>query len=233
MTPQSTLQPALFNTARASTLPQSSESTQVYVLTFEGAVTPVLDQYIADGIETATTQNAEALILQLDTPGGSVDITKSINQKILGSSVPVVVYVAPAGAHAGSAGTFITLAGHAAAMAPGSSIGAASPVGGGGEDIGETMEAKVTNILTADIENLASRRGEEATEWAIAAVEEAAAATAQQALDLGVIDFIVPNLSTLLDELDGFEVTVQGATQTLNTKNAFITRVELNSIQRF
>ena len=129
--------------ARAQT-----ESTQVLVLTFSGAVTPVLRQYLSDAIEEAQADGAEAVILRLDTPGGSVDVTKKIVQEMLASPVPVVVYVSPSAAQAGSAGTFITLAGHVAAMAPGSSIGAASPVGSQGEEIGETMQEKVVNILS-------------------------------------------------------------------------------------
>ncbi|RLT38757.1 MAG: hypothetical protein DWI57_11480 [Chloroflexi bacterium] len=150
--------------------PEQETVNRVHVLSFRGAVTPVLGQYIVDGIEAAQASGAAAVILQLDTPGGSVEVTKRIVQDMLASPVPIVVYVSPPAAQAGSAGTFITLAGHVAAMAPGSSIGAASPVSGSGEEVGETMEAKVKNILSADIENLASRRGEKAVEWAVAAV---------------------------------------------------------------
>jgi membrane-bound serine protease (ClpP class) len=210
-----------------------SETRLVYVLTFQGAVTPVLRKYIADGIEAAVAADAEAVILQLDTPGGSVDVTKSINQTILAAPVPVVVYVAPAAAQAGSAGTFITLAAHVAAMAPGSSIGAASPVSAGGEDVGETMEAKVINILSADIENLAQRRGERAVEWAVRAVQEAAAATSEQALDLGVIDFIAQDVGDLLEQMDGFVVTVQGQEVRLRTADAVTGRLDLSPLQEF
>ena len=205
----------------------------VLVLTFRGAVTPVLRQYLDAAIDDAQLQGAEAVILRLDTPGGSVEVTKQIVQEMLASPVPVVVYVAPAAAQAGSAGTFITLAGHVAAMAPGSSIGAASPVGGQGEDIGETMQAKVVNILSADIENLASRRGEAAVEWAIAAVQEAAAATATRALELGVIDFIAADVPDLLDQMDGFVITVQGKEQTLRTADARFVQRELSPLQEF
>jgi membrane-bound serine protease (ClpP class) len=213
---------------------QQNDARVIYVLTFEGAVTPVLQRYIDDSIAAAVENPAvEAIVLQLDTPGGSVDVTKSITQNMLASPVPIIVYVAPAGAHAGSAGTFITLAGHVAAMAPGSSIGAASPVGAAGEDVGETMEAKIVNILSADIENLAARRGEEAVEWAIAAVQEAAAATADRALEIGVIDFVATDLSELLEQVDGFEVTVRGEPQTLNTEDAVVEVRELSWIQEF
>ncbi len=219
--------------AHAKEITSQSDASLVLVLTFRGAVTPVLRQYLSGAIEDAQLEGAEAVILRLDTPGGSVDVTKQIVQDMLASPVPVVVYVAPSAAQAGSAGTFITLAGHVAAMAPGSSIGAASPVGGQGEDIGDTMEAKVVNILSADIENLASRRGEEAVEWAVAAVQEAAAATDARALELGVIDFIAADVSDLLDQMDGFVVTVQGQERTLSTANARIMPQALSPLQEF
>ena len=205
----------------------------IYVLQFQGAVTPVLQKYIEDGIDAAFESGAEAVVLQLDTPGGSVDVTNQITQVMLASPVPVVIYVSPAGAHAGSAGTFITLAGHVAAMAPGSSIGAASPVGAGGQDVGETMEDKVENILSADIENLAERRGEEAVEWAIAAVREAEAATANRALELGVVDYIASDVPDLLEQMDGFVVTVRGDETTLDTADAITIPLNLNPIQQF
>jgi len=225
--------PALGQVGLAVAAGRDQEATnRVQVLNFQGAVTPVLGQYIADGIEAAQANKAQAVILQLDTPGGSVEVTKRVVQAMLASSVPVVVYVAPAGAHAGSAGTFITLAGHAAAMAPGSSIGAASPVGSQGEDVGKTLEAKVKNILSADIENLASRRGEKAVEWAVAAVQDAAAATADRALELGVIDFIATDVTDLVQQMDGFVVTVQGKEITLHTANALIQRQDLSPLQQ-
>lgn len=206
----------------------------VIVLNFDGAVTPILEDYLRGAIEDATAQDAQAVVLELDTPGGSVDVTKSINQMILASPVPVIVYVAPSGAQAGSAGTFITLAAHVAAMAPGTSIGAASPVGSSGEDIDATLAAKATNILSADIENLATRRGDAAVEWAIAAVSEARAATAVQALALGVIDFIAVDVPDLLNQVDGFTVTMQGgATRTLQTANVLVIEEEMGWIQRF
>ncbi len=204
----------------------------VYVLNFEGPITPVLEQYLAKAIETAAAVDAEAVVLQLDTPGGSIDVTKSITQLMLSSPVPIVVYVSPSGAHAGSAGTFITLSAHVAAMAPGSSIGAASPVDMSGNDMSETMQAKIKNILSADVENLASRRGDTATEWAIAAVREATAATASDALQMGVIDFIATDVDDLLAQINGFEVTVNGETYALSTADATLTPIELTPIQK-
>lgn len=212
---------------------QTDASPIAYVLNFRGAVTPVLQEYLSDGIELAQQSDAQVVILQLDTPGGSVEVTKRIVQTMLSSPVPIVVYVAPSAAQAGSAGTFVTLAGHAAAMAPGSSIGAASPVAAGGEDVGETMEAKAKNILSADIENLAARRGEEAVAWAVAAVQEAAAATADRALELGVVDFIAVDIADLLGQLDGFTVNVRGEEIVLETEDALIRRLDLNPLQEF
>lgn len=209
------------------------ERGQVVVLTFEGAVTPILNSYVERGIRAAEARDAEALILQLDTPGGSADITQEISQRMIQARVPIVVYVAPARAHAGSAGTFITLAAHVAVMAPGSSIGAAAPVTGEGQDLPETMMKKATNIMVADIKNLAERRGEKAVEWAAKAVEEAIAATAREALELGVIDFIADDVDDLLRQLDGFEVQVGGEKRTLNTAGAPIEHLLLNPFEQF
>ncbi len=211
-----------------------STSNTVILIEFDGAVTPILEDYLRSAIQDAAMQDAQAVILELDTPGGSVDVTKSINQMILASPVPVIVYVAPSGAQAGSAGTFITLAAHVAAMAPGTSIGAASPVGSSGEQIDETLAAKVTNILSADIENLATRRGDAAVEWALAAVVEARAATAAQALELGVIDFIAIDVPDLLNQADGLVVTMAGGeSRTLQTANAIVIEEEMTWLQSF
>ena len=209
-----------------------SSVTTVYHLRFEGAVTPVLEQYITRGIRQAAAAERGLVVLALDTPGGSVAVTQSIIQTMLAAPVPMVVYIAPSGARAGSAGTFVTLAAHVAAMAPATSIGAASPVDSSGGDIDETMAAKVTNMLSAEIENLAARRGEEATAWAIAAVQDAAAATADEALALGVIDVIAADLPDLLAQLDGRTVTVDGAPLQLQTSRTTITEIELSLLQR-
>lgn len=220
-------------TALAQTPTPQASAPVVYLLRFRGAVTPVLNKYMHDNITAATANGVDLLILQLDTPGGSIEVTKAITQQMLASPVPIIVYVAPAGAHAGSAGTFITLAGHAAAMAPGSSIGAASPVGASGEDVDATMAAKIKNIMSADIENLAARRGEKAVQWAVAAVQEASAATAEQALDLGVIDFIAVDVADLLTQIDGFTVTVNGEPRQLTTANVVVVERELSALQQF
>jgi membrane-bound serine protease (ClpP class) len=203
----------------------------VRLAVFKGPVTPVLISYLDRAIADAEASGASAVISQLDTPGGSVDITKEIVQRMTDASVPVIVYVAPRGAHAGSAGTFITLAGHLAAMAPGSSIGAASPVGSEGADLPETLKAKATNILVADIKNLAARRGDQAVAWAEKAVAEAAAATADEALSLGVVDAIAVDVPDLMEKLDGKSVSVRGKEVLLQLKGQPIQAVPQSPLE--
>ncbi|MCG3212184.1 MAG: hypothetical protein FOGNACKC_05832 [Anaerolineae bacterium] len=193
---------------------------EVLVADVDGPVTPVMLSFIERAIKAADTANAEALVIRLNTPGGSVDLTRQIIQQIISSDVPVVVYVWPRGGFAASAGTFITLAAHVAAMAPNTSIGAASPIDSNGGDIDETLRAKIENILVADIKNLANRRGKEAIDWAQQAITQAKAATAQEALELGVIDFVANDLDDLLRQMDGFVVDVNGEEVTLHTANA-------------
>ena len=197
-------------------------SSPVLVLTAEGAITPSMLGYLERGISSAEQQNAEALIFMLDTPGGSVDLMNEFVQVIRASSTPIVVYVAPQGAIAGSAGTVITLAGHASAMAPETAIGAASPVGSEGQDLGETIEAKEKNIIKALVRSLAENRSEEAIRIAEETIESALAVSATEALDIGLIDFIAPDVPNLLEQLDGFQVTTIDGPLTLETKNSQI-----------
>jgi membrane-bound serine protease (ClpP class) len=192
----------------------------VSVLEIEGPVTPVMISYIERGIATTEGGGDEALIIKLNTPGGQIDLMNEIVQLLLPADVPTVVYVYPRGAFAASAGTLITLGAHVAAMAPGTTIGAASPVGTQGEDLGETMEQKVKEDLKAQARALAARRGEDAVAWAESAIEEAKAATAQEALEMGVIDFVADNLDDLLAQMDGFQVEVNGQEVTLHTAEA-------------
>jgi len=205
----------------------------ILVLTAEGPITPVMVRYIERGIAAAEERNAEAVIIELDTPGGQIDLTRDIIRAIVNSSVPVVVYVYPAGGYAASAGTLITLAGHAAAMAPQTSIGAASPVDGQGGDISDTMRAKMENILVADIKNLAEHRGEAVVQWATEAITEARAASANEALELGVVDFIAADLPDLLAQLDGFEVTIGGRSRVLHTTHTPIVRLNMTFAEEF
>jgi membrane-bound serine protease (ClpP class) len=189
-------------------------------------------EYLRRGIRLAEQDGAEALIFQLNTPGGSVDLMNEMVQSLRASPVPVVVYVAPRGAMAGSAGVLLTLAGHVAAMAPETTIGAASPVGSEGEDLGETMAAKEKNILKATARSLSERRGEQAVQLAEEMIETAAAATAAEALGVGLVDFIAADLTDLLQQMDGQAVELAGETITLHTANAQVTPVSLTFIEQ-
>ena len=204
----------------------------VMVLTADGAVTPTMGEYLARGLRLAEQRGAELLIFQLNTPGGGVETMTDIVEIIRGSKIPVVVYVAPRGAIAGSAGTVITLAGHVAAMAPETAIGAASPVGAQGEDIGETMETKVKEILKAQVRSLAEGRGAEAVALAEATIEKATAVSASEALDAGLIDIIANDVHDLLSQLDGFTVETLEGERTLHTANAEVSRMDLTLIEQ-
>lgn len=204
----------------------------VVLLRARGPITPAMAEYLERGLRRATQRQAEAVVFQLDTPGGAVDTMNRMVQSIRGSSVPVVIYVAPRGAIAGSAGTVITLAGHAAAMAPETAIGAASPVGGQGEDLNETLEEKTKEILKATVRSLAARRGPEAVELAEATIEEATAASAEEALEVGLVDFIADDVPELLEQLDGFSVEVEGSERVLNTSGAEIVEIEQSFIEQ-
>jgi len=208
------------------------EGSRVLLLTADGPLTPAMKEYLVRGIELAESRQAEALIFQLDTPGGSVDLMIDMVEEIRASRVAVIVYVAPSGAIAGSAGTVITLAGHAAAMAPETAIGAASPVGSQGEELGETMEAKTKNILKATVRSLTERRGEAAVEMAEKTVDLAEAISASEALEIGLVDFIASDVDDLLRQLDGFVVMVGAEEHTLKTLGAEVQTVNPLFIER-
>ena len=193
----------------------------VLVLQARGPLTPAMAEYLDRGLRLAEARDAEAVVLQLDTPGGSIDLMSRMVQSIRASRVPVIVYVAPRGAMAGSAGTVITLAGHAAAMAPETAIGAASPVGGQGEDLDPTLEAKTKEILKAQARALAERRGAQAVALAEAAIDSARAASASEALDAGLVDAIASDVPDLLRQLEGKSVEVDGQARVLHTAWAF------------
>jgi membrane-bound serine protease (ClpP class) len=209
-----------------------AESPFVIVLNAEGAVAPAMQEYIQRGLDIANRRNADLVILQLDTPGGSIETMNNIIKTIRDSRIPVVVYVTPRGAMAASAGTMITLAGHAAAMAPETIIGAASPVGGQGEDLGETLRAKEIEALKATVRTLAERRSEEAVALAESAIEEAKAASASEAVEAGLVDFIASDLDDLITQLDGFEVHLADGPRTLETTNATTEVVEASFIEQ-
>jgi membrane-bound serine protease (ClpP class) len=205
---------------------------QIIVLTADGPITPPMSQYLSRGIKIAERQGAEALIFQLNTPGGSLDTMLEMEETILGANIPVIVYVAPSGAMAASAGTIITLAGHAAAMAPNTIIGAASPVGSQGENLETTEEAKVKNAMSNVAETLTERRGETAKALAVDTIMNAVAATSNEALQAGLIDFVSTDLNHLRSQLDGMLVNVNGQSVTLHTANAIFVPVDISLIEQ-
>ncbi len=211
----------------------------IAIARIDGSINPASSDYLQRAIEEAAASDAVILLIELDTPGGLVASTQDIIQAMLGSRVPIVVYVAPQGAWAGSAGTFITLAGHVAAMAPGSSIGAAHPVGiGGGSPSPEgesgkpsASDQKAENLLASFIESIAKKRGRN-VEWAEKAVRDSVAATAEEALQLKVIDLVARDRAELLERLDGRVVETDQGPQRLIVSGAAQHEIEMSLLTR-
>jgi membrane-bound serine protease (ClpP class) len=206
---------------------------KVCLIKIDGAIGPATASYISRSIDEAQTQNAQCLVIQLNTPGGLLDSTQTIVQSFLGSTVPVVVYVAPTGATATSAGCFITIAASVAAMAPATTIGAAHPVtiggipSGGEEKTDDTMKKKLENFSVSYIEAIAAKRHRN-VDWAKSAVRESASITAEKALELKVIDLIAVDLPELLKQLNGR--VVDG--KTLKTAGAEISEIKMSASER-
>jgi membrane-bound serine protease (ClpP class) len=222
--------------ALAMVLPRPAAAQQsgplVLVLTADGTVAPAMAEYISRGINTAEKRGAELIMLLLNTPGGMLGSMEKITQGIRNSEVPVVVYVAPRGAMAASAGTFILLAGHAAAMAPETVTGAASPVDASGQDLSTTMESKEKNYLKERAGEFAQRRGEEVVALAKETVDYARAISVSEAYQVGFIDFRANDIEDLLRQLDGFSVTVNGEERQLHTAGAQVENLSLSLIER-
>ena len=204
---------------------------RVHVITINGVISPISAEFILKSIQDAEQRNAQCLIIQLDTPGGLMESMRDIVKGELGAEVPVVVYVAPSGARAASAGVFITLAAHVAAMAPGTNIGAAHPVmmggiPGGGGDTTQTMMDKLTNDAVAYIQSIAEKQGRNA-DWAREAVLESSSITALEALEKGVIDTVAASVAELLSYLDGKQVEVVSGEVTLATLQAEVSHIEM------
>lgn len=220
----------------ASPLP--APRTRIDLVVISGSINPASADHIIEGIERAEREGSAALLLELDTPGGLVSSTKDIIQAMLNARVPVIVYVAPRGAWAGSAGTFITIAGHVAAMAPGTTIGAASPIGigtpGEGEDDErrDAAEEKAENMMAAFIESIAKQR-QRNVEWAVKAVREAVAVSDDEALRLGVIDLVASSREDLLAQIEGRSVEVAGEPHELRLQGAEIRELAMSWANRF
>ena len=203
---------------------------KVIAIKIDGTINPASSGYIERGIELAEKENATCLLISLNTPGGLLKSTRVIVENMMKSSVPVVVYVAPSGAHAGSAGVFITLAANIAAMAPGTNIGAAHPVSmQGGND--STMNEKSTNDAVAFVRTIAEKRNRNG-QWAENAVRKSYSITATEALDLKVIDLIASGVPDLLKQINGRTVEVTGGTKTITTSAASVEDVEMSFVEK-
>jgi membrane-bound serine protease (ClpP class) len=203
------------------------------VITIDGVITSPTAKYISQSIEDAKKDNAEGLIILLDTPGGMDTAMRDIAKSILNAPLPVIVFVSPPGARAASAGVIITEAAHIAAMAPGTNIGAAHPVAiglGSGKDMDKTMSAKVENDAAAYARSIAKSRGR-SEEWAEKAVRKSESITAEEALKLNVIDFVAPDIDKLLIAIDQKEVTLAKGKKKISTKNAVINNKKMGTRQ--
>lgn len=210
----------------------AQSSAHVDVLTVTGDIDTWTDEYIDRGIGVAERDHAQAAIILLNTPGGALGAMQDITTRMLNARVPVVVFVYPQGAWAGSAGTFVTLAANIAVMAPGTTIGAAHPVDASGQNISSDERQKITNFSVAILQNIARQRGRNA-DWAASAVQSSVAATAQDALDQHVIDFMATDMNDLLNKIDGRTVKTAAGEVTLNTRQVAVNSVDMNIAEYF
>ena len=209
-------------------------SNSIIVIEVEGAINPVVAEFVTNEIRSANTSSEELIVIRMDTPGGLDASMRKIIKAIQSSKIPVASFVSPSGSRAASAGTFITIASHIAAMEPGTNIGAAHPVnlmGGGTGEQAKVMEDKVVNDASAYIRSLAEQRGRNA-HWAELSVRKSVSVSAEEAKRLNVIDLVAANLDSLVLALDKREVKLRGSIITLNTAERNITFKEMNSRQR-
>ncbi len=195
---------------------------EVYVVKVSGTINPGLAEYLIRSMEQASREEADCLVIQLDTPGGLALSMRSIVMAMLSSQVPVVVYVSPSGARAASAGVMITLAADIAAMAPGTNMGAAHPVNLGQKEMDGTMAEKVVNDMVAYTKSIAEKRGRN-SDWAERAIRESVSVTEKEALELNVIDLIAEDLDDLLEKIDGRDLKDKGTLHTKAVKRVVLT----------
>jgi membrane-bound serine protease (ClpP class) len=203
-----------------------AQQRHVSLVRIDGPIGPISARVILKAIESSVEDSSEALVVELNTPGGLDESMRLITKDILNSKVPVIVFVSPSGSRAASAGVFITLSAHIAAMAPGTNIGAAHPVSMGGE-IDSTMMEKVENDAAAYIKSIATKRNKNA-EWAEEAVRKSVSVTEYEALKLNVIDLVANNVRDLLDSCDGRKVSLPSGERTLNTREVELKRIEMS-----
>lgn len=217
-----------------SLLPRPTHAADRYIMLMDadGAIVPAMYNYIDRGVGKAETDNAALVIIQLDTPGGSVAVMEDIIQRIRGADVPVVVYITPSGAWAASAGALITMSGHAAAMTPGTSIGAASPINSDGSDLNETSDLKAKEILTATARSLTESRPPEAQALAEAMITDAEAITASEAFEVGLIDYLADDVDDLIAQMDGQTLVVGDDEVALSLAGLDVQEVNMNLIEQ-
>ena len=209
-----------------------AQAPSVVVIKVDGIINGVKDRFISRAIEEAVEQQATLVVIELDTPGGLLDATRKIVEQLLAAPVPVAVFVSPRGARAGSAGTFITAAGHFAVMAPGTNIGAATPISGTGEDLEETLASKVENDAAALIRSIAQERGRNQDKLE-ETVREAASFSAKEAVEFNIVDLIANDVDDLLAQLDGRVVETVAGTRTLDTQDLTRHRIKKNFLENF
>lgn len=209
-----------------------AQGQEVLLLAAEGPVTPAMVSYFERGIREAERKGDTAVIITLNTPGGNLDPMQDIVALFRAAEVPVIMYISPAGASAASAGAVITMAAHAAAMAPETVIGAASPVGEGGADLGETIFRKITEDMSAQMRSLTEGRGDAAVELAEAMITDARAVHAEEALAVGLIDVVADDLDDLMAQLDGRTVIINDRPIQLDTGTAVRRPFGMNFIEQ-
>jgi membrane-bound serine protease (ClpP class) len=214
-------------------LGQSQDKAPVFTIEVDGIINPATAKFITDSIDEAAQKGGQCLIIQLDTPGGLMESMRLIVKKILSSNIPIIVYVAPKGARAASAGVFITMAAHIAVMAPGTHLGAAHPVTLGAEGKeNKTMTEKILNDTVSYIKTIAKSRGKN-VDWGEKAVRKSVSITEEEALKLNVVDLISPDLQDLLTKIDGRVVKFDGTTRTLLTKGLQPQSIQMSWRYRF
>ncbi len=210
----------------------SQEKAPIYVIEVDGIINPATSKFIIESIDKAAEKGAQCLIIQLDTPGGLMESMRIIVKKILTSNLPIIVYVSPSGGRAASAGVFITMAAHIAAMAPGTHIGAAHPVSLGEGKESKTMSEKIVNDTVSYIKTIAKTRGRN-MEWGEKAVRKSVSITEEEAVKSNVVDFVSPDIQDLLSKIDGKVIKFDGMTRTLLTKGVQPRPLEMSWRYRF
>ncbi|HEX2987549.1 MAG TPA: nodulation protein NfeD [Chloroflexota bacterium] len=229
------IQAAFLLVAAAAASPHTyAQGDHVAVLSIKGIINPVAAGYVERALNEAESNGATAAIIEMDTPGGLDTSMRAIIQRIIAAKIPVIVYVSPQGARAGSAGVYITYAAQLAAMAPNTNIGSAHPVAmgdnGNEQQLSDTMAEKITNDAVAYIKGLAQTRGRNA-EWAEKAVRESVNVTAQEALDLKVIDLVADDMNSLMDQVDGREVQLSSGKVTVRTRGLPLERISMDAME--